>query len=241
VVARSIDRQQGAQDAIEFVDFVNRGGDGRFHIVIQNVENRAAPRDLNVFAFAPQCAHGAPLRIASGRHERLNYNTESRSLSAQSDAGGTPASVISVGAICSASAQAAAAFAGSDAPSESCNDQSHRTAQFYSSRGPTLDGRLKPDISGIDGVSITGAGRFGSPFFGTSAAAPHVAAIAALVLHAAPCLRAGGTLTPATARTTVRQLMLNGADPIAPQPDNTFGAGLANAQRAVTLARSACF
>ena len=240
VVARSIDRQVGAQEAIEFVDYVNRGAEGRFLIAIQNVDNGAAPRDLNLFAFAPQCAFGAPLRLVSGRHERLNYNTESRSLSAQSDAGGTPAAVISVGAICSASALAASVFAGSDAPSESCNDQSHRTAQFYSSRGPTLDGRMKPDISGIDGVSITGAGQFGSPFFGTSAAAPHVAGIAALVLQAAPCLRAGGTINVNTARTTVRQILLSGADPIATQPDNTFGVGLANAQRSVMLARSSC-
>jgi len=39
----------------------------------------------------------------------------------------------------------------------------------------------KPDLTAADGVSITGVGGFSSPFFGTSAAAPHAAAIAALV------------------------------------------------------------
>ena len=242
VVARSVDRQRGASDPIEFVDYINGGEAGLFRIVVQNVGNRAAPRNLNIFAFAPQCAEAGPLRLAAGRHERMNFNTASRSLSAQSDAGGSPVSVISVGAICSASASAAAVFAGSDAPSESCNDQTHRTIQFYSSRGPTLDGRMKPDISAIDGVSIAGAGRFPSPFFGTSAAAPHVAGIAALALQAAPCLRAGlaGALVPDQARSTLRTLLLTGADKIGDAPNNTFGAGLANAQRTVLLARDFC-
>ena len=44
-------------------------------------------------------------------------------------------------------------------------------------------GRLlqKPDITAADGVSVTGVGGFRPPFFGTSAAAPHAAAIAALL------------------------------------------------------------
>ena len=167
--------QNGAQDPIEAIDFVNRDEDGRFHILIQNAGNRAAPKQLNVFAFAPECAKAGPQLLAPGRHERHNYNTPARSVPAQSDAGGSPASVISVGAICSASAAASGAFAGSAAPSESCNDVRHETLQSYSSRGPTLDGRVKPDIAAIDGVAITGAGGFPQTFFGTSAAAPHVA------------------------------------------------------------------
>jgi subtilase family protein len=244
VVARSTDVQRGSQDAIEAFDFLNRGDTGFFRIVVQNVNNQAAVRNLNFFSFQPQCAVDGPRRLATGRHERHNYNTPSRSVLAQSDAGGSPVSVISVGAICSASPAAAGVFAGSDAPSESCLDVNHATIQFFSSRGPTLDGRLKPDVSGIDGVSITGAGRFPSPFFGTSAAAPHVAGVAALVLQAAPCLRTGGpaALDVVAARVTLRNSLVLTADGLGGSvPNTTFGFGLVNAGRAIQGARALCF
>jgi uncharacterized delta-60 repeat protein len=48
----------------------------------------------------------------------------------------------------------------------------------------------QPVFAAADGVSISGAGRFDSPFFGTSAAAPHAAAIAALIKSADPSLNA---------------------------------------------------
>jgi Subtilase family len=243
VVAQSTDVQRGGQDPIEAIDFLNRGQTGDFRIIIQNVGNQAAPKNLNMFSFQPQCAVDGPRRMASGRHERHNYNTRSRSVLAQSDSGGSPVSAISVGAICSASAAAQGVFAGSDAPSESCNDGSHGTIEFFSSLGPTLDGRLKPDIAAIDGVSITGAGRFPSPFFGTSAAAPHVAGIAALVLQAAPCLLSGrpGAIDVVGARTTLRNLLVLTADPLSsPVPNQMFGFGRANAFRAVDSARSFC-
>ena len=51
---------------------------------------------------------------------------------------------------------------------------------------PSPVSRPKPDLSGIDGVAVTGAGGFPTPFFGTSAAAPHIAAIAAQVWGAYP-------------------------------------------------------
>ena len=241
VVARSTDTQRGSQDPVEFVDYLNRDDDDFYQIVIQNVNDQAAPRLLNVFSFQPECAITGPRLLADGRHERHNYNTPTRSLTGQSDAGGTPVSVISVGAICSASSAASGAFTGSRAPSESCLDRTHGTLEFFSARGPTLDGRIKPDVSAIDGVSITGVGRFGSPFFGTSAAAPHVAGIAALALQAAPCLLGGGNVQPAsTARATLRDLIVASADPIGDAPNNTFGSGLANAFRTVQRATSVC-
>lgn len=67
-----------------------------------------------------------------------------------------------------------------------------RTAEDFSSRGPSTvafparETRQTPFGAAADGVLITGAGGFGSGapprFFGTSAAAPHAAALAALTL-----------------------------------------------------------
>jgi hypothetical protein len=54
----------------------------------------------------------------------------------------------------------------------------------FSSTGGLV--RQKPDITAADGVSVTGVAAFGNPFFGTSAAAPHAAAIAALLKQAVP-------------------------------------------------------
>ena len=58
--------------------------------------------------------------------------------------------------------------------------------ESISSRGPTPDGRIKPDLVGADrGASVTyGPYRFA----GTSQAAPHVAGLAALILQLFPAL-----------------------------------------------------
>jgi hypothetical protein len=236
VVAHSTDNQNGALDPVEFIDYVNTGAADSFWIVVQNVKDQAAPKQLNIFSFEPECATGGPLTLAPPHHDRHNYNTVTRSVSAQSDAGGSPVSVISVGAICSASSAAQSVFSTSAAPDESCFDASHSTIEFFSSRGPTIDGRVKPDISGIDGVVITAAGSFENPFFGTSAAAPHVAGIAALALQSAPCLVAGatGAADPVTARTTLRKLLVQNADGLG--DPNTFGSGRANALSSIQAA-----
>ena len=61
-------------------------------------------------------------------------------------------------------------------------DWSTGPQESFSSQGPTTDGRMKPEISGPDGVSNF---IYGS-FFGTSAASPHVAGAAALILSNNP-------------------------------------------------------
>jgi glucose/arabinose dehydrogenase/subtilisin family serine protease len=62
--------------------------------------------------------------------------------------------------------------------------------ESFSSLGPTIDGRVKPDIAGPDSVSSGTSGTFtscgSSGFVGTSAASPHVAGAAALAKQANP-------------------------------------------------------
>lgn len=55
------------------------------------------------------------------------------------------------------------------------------TLEDYSSRGPTTDGRIKPDL-----VAPTNVGAAGSTLSGTSGSAPHVAGAAALVKQRNP-------------------------------------------------------
>lgn len=54
--------------------------------------------------------------------------------------------------------------------------------RYYSSQGPTWDGRLKPDIVAGDGVSTATYGQ--RQFYGTSASSPHVAGVAAVLSSA---------------------------------------------------------
>ncbi len=82
----------------------------------------------------------------------------------------------------------------------------------YSSRGPTNDGRRKPDLVAPDDVT-TGVTPYYSPFQGTSAAAPHVAGAAALLLSQDP------SLDRASLWTKLLSYCISMGDP------NTYGAG----------------
>ena len=93
--------------------------------------------------------------------------------------------------------------------------------------------RAKPDLTAADGVQVTGVGGVGSPFFGTSAAAPHAAAIAALVKSANPAV------APDALR---RTLLATALDIEAPGVDRDAGAGIVmptNALRALGTAAPA--
>ena len=89
-------------------------------------------------------------------------------------------------------------------------------AETYSSRGLTIDGRPKPDLSAPDSVSGATYGPAGggcgvSGFPGTSAAAPHVAGALALVKQHEP------SLSVAALESTLLQdaRSVNGVDDIA--------------------------
>ena len=112
-------------------------------------------------------------------------------------------------------------------------DRSDRVASF-SSRGPTADGRTKPDICfpGTDIVAARASGTsMGSPVnahytsaSGTSMATPHAAGLAALLLQARP------DATPAEIKQAFMSTALGmGSDA------NAQGAGRAQAERALAV------
>jgi subtilisin-like proprotein convertase family protein len=87
----------------------------------------------------------------------------------------------------------------------------------FSSTGGTV--RPKPDVTAADGVRTTVAGL--NPFFGTSAAAPHAAAIAALVLSGNP------GITPAEVRTALTRTAID-IEASGYDRDTGFGIVMAN-------------
>jgi hypothetical protein len=93
----------------------------------------------------------------------------------------------------------------------------------YSSQGPTIDGRTKPDISGPAGMSSGTYGRADacnrSGFSGTSASAPAVAGAAALVKQAFP------TYGPAQIQSYLESRAVEAGTA---GRDNAFGAGRLN-------------
>jgi subtilisin family serine protease len=89
------------------------------------------------------------------------------------------------------------------------------TIESYSSKGPTPDGRTKPDIVGADCATTVSS----PTFCGTSQAAPHVAGLVALVRQA----YGGSTANDVAAYMRTYAALDRGPVGI----DNTWGAGLA--------------
>ncbi|MBI2884189.1 MAG: S8 family serine peptidase [Candidatus Methylomirabilis oxyfera] len=86
----------------------------------------------------------------------------------------------------------------------------------YGGEGTTRDGRLKPEVMAPDGVSVSGAGGFSQVFFGTSAASPHAAGAAALLL----------SQNLGLTRSQLADLLKGTAVDLGPPgPDNRFGFG----------------
>ena len=95
---------------------------------------------------------------------------------------------------------------------------------FSTNGGITLQ---KPDATGTDGVSTATPGFL--PFFGTSAAGPHAAGVAALIKSA----------NPALTNTQIRTILTNTAlDNMAPGVDRDSGYGILMAPPAVAAAQS---
>lgn len=173
-----------------------------FDLFVGNYRNTAAQRNLDLFVLCDRC-----LSLLNGN--KLDFTTPVSSVPNQSDAHGDPARVIAVGAV---------------------RYQVPNAVEGFSSRGPTNDGRMKPDVVAPDAISVTGAGGFASPFFGTSAAAPHAAAVAALILECQPELT----------REELRSFVVESAVDIGESgPDNASGWGRMDAVAATAAANCA--
>ena len=151
--------QDGDDDPLEVFSYTNTGGSTiDVEIDVYNYNGAAATKTLEVFIYPSNGAWVYTVNIDPA-----------------DSIFGHPAvpNAIAVGAI---------------AASDPGNDE----IEPFSSQGPVTIShpspvsRSKPDLCGIDGVTVTGAGGFSSPFYGTSAAAPHIAAIAAQLWGAYP-------------------------------------------------------
>ncbi len=189
---------QSGQPPIEIATVENNtSSELRVSVVIRNLNAQARTLEMHY----------------SGLFRLQEFNTPAGSIvPGQQSANGT----ISVGAI-------------------NVNDPGADTIEPFSSIGPAAihfprrEDRSKPDLVAVDGNLITGAGGFGSifgnqrRFFGTSAAGPHVAGVAALLLERNP------DLSPSQ----VRAALAGTAEDLGePGQDFVYGAGLIDATRA---------
>jgi hypothetical protein len=198
LVASSIELQTGTQDPLEIAGVVNSTASTQILKVVVD-RYAGATRRLEMF-----CLGGA----------NPQYPVPQGSII------GHPAvpEVIAVGAV--------------DVLDPGLND-----VEDFSSRGParvafpSTQVRPKPDLVAFDGVSISNAGGFPlcppyCVFFGTSAAAPHSAAVAALLLSK------NGTLSPGD----VHSILTESAVDIGPAGfDDASGFGRINAAAAAEL------
>jgi PKD repeat protein len=143
--------QDGDDKPMEIIEGTYSGSTVSQVYLAVEAENGAAPRNLEIFIFS-----GGKFNDPVASDEDTIF--------------GHPAvpDVVCVGAI-------------------DASDPGNDTIEPFSSRGrvtitnPAPEVRDKPDICGIDGVRVTGAGGFPSTFFGTSAAAPTIAGVTALI------------------------------------------------------------
>jgi subtilisin-like proprotein convertase family protein len=216
VAVAGTDIQAGAELAFEFLGFNIPAG---FRVVIA-ANPGAEPRALRTMIFNGELAISTP-------GSTFGHNAT--------------ADGFSVAAIDAAEAAGGAFTGGATTPIETFSSDGPRRIFFdrdnqpinpalpgatFASRGGVT--RAKPDIAAADGVTTTlPAGSGLNPFFGTSAAAPHAAAIAGLVKAAVP------TATPAR----IRAAIIAGAlDVEATGSDRNSGRGIISAFNSLTRA-----
>jgi subtilisin family serine protease len=145
-------------------------------------------------------------------------------------AGNSGPSAYSIG--CPGAAQKAITVGAID-DNDSINSSLHGICS-YSGRGPTGDGRTKPDVVAPAGdpgdiYSPEGGISYYQNMGGTSSATPHVAGVAALLLDANP------TFEPLEVKQVIKNTANASWCPQAPYDENTQGSGLVDALQALTV------
>ena len=144
-------------ELLETSDTTQRGSEPVEHIEYEIM----SPGSYALAVFKETDARAEVIKVFSENHDLSDFSALVGSIGSPADARGS----LSVGAIFN-------------------RFWNRGTIEPYSSRGPTADGRIKPDLVAPTGVSTVSFGDEG--FFGTSAAAPHVAGAAALIQSANP-------------------------------------------------------
>lgn len=173
------------------------------------------------------------------RYLHLNANRGRLSISTAGQTWGHSAAsgAISVAAVAVGTAGGGAFTGGESNPVEYFSSDGPRRVFYLSDGTPITPGdfsstgglvRQKPDMAAADGVSTATPGF--DPFYGTSAAAPHAAAIAALVWSRQPSLTAAQVRTILTS--TALDIEANGVD-------RDSGAGILDAHSALAMAATA--
>jgi len=169
------------------VERITVGQTGTYRISVRHYPSDPIPPGMQIDLFTPTTTLPAGFRVMP------------RSLNDPA----TFESVIAVGAVGQSSSSTTLSTSVSPAQS---------TQRAYSSEGPTADGRMKPDVAGADCVATQPY----TPFCGTSAASPHIAGLAALIIEA--------TGAPPS---EIRKLMTSMAvDRGVSGPDNQYGYGV---------------
>ena len=160
VVDSSVTVQNGSNDPYEIISHTYLVGFDEYktyHIFIKNRNGNATPRKLNLWIYK------ALLEAQGRKHESSTFGH-------------------CTSAYCISTAAVYPYFPNS---LENYSSEGPVLIYSYDSNGDPISftERIKPDISAVDGVQtfVGQQGNFPNPFSGTSAAAPHIAGIAALL------------------------------------------------------------
>ena len=154
-----------SSDDLESVDRSTDRQNGYGDVPVERIEYKVERSGKYLIAVRSEDARPRRLKIWSLNHDFEEYSVAENSIGSPSDARGA----MSVGAV-------------------HYDYYDLGRIADYSSRGPTTDGRFKPELVAPSGVSTVSYGE-SEEFYGytgTSAAAPHVAGAAALIKSANP-------------------------------------------------------